>query len=281
MTSIASIFMLVLLAQQGEKPQYVGSAQCMTCHEDTVVSFKKTRHFQLEKTEKGCESCHGPGSEHADTMDASKIRSFKKLTPLKTASACLDCHKQDTHSNRLFDSHSRNGVSCTSCHSVHAAAAGTRATSKPTNELCQTCHASQRAQFNRPFGHKLEQAAMDCVSCHAPHGSNTRAQTVASHSNQTSCLSCHSDKRGPFAFEHMPVKVGGCVSCHEPHGSSNPRMLVRSEVRQVCLECHTNSTAALGRTPPAFHDLRSDRYQNCTICHTKVHGSHTSPALLR
>ena len=102
--------------------------------------------------------------------------------------------------------------------------------------------------------------------------------------NETGCLSCHADKRGPFAFEHAPVRLEGCGACHEPHGSTNPRMLTRPEVRQLCLECHSGvgpSRGTLGGAAPAFHDLRSARYRNCSVCHTKVHGSHVSKALLR
>ena len=75
------------------------------------------------------------------------------------------------------------------------------------------------------------------------------------------------------------------MSCHQPHGSANPRMLIRQEVRFVCLECHSNvgrpASATLGGVPPAFHDLRSPRFRNCTVCHVKIHGSHVSRTLLR
>ena len=79
----------------------------------------------------------------------------------------------------------------------------------------------------------------------------------------------------------------GCASCHEPHGSVNPRMLARQEVRFLCLECHAalpsapSTNSALGVVPPAFHDLRSPRYQNCTVCHQKIHGSYVDRDLLR
>jgi hypothetical protein len=36
-----------------------------------------------------------------------------------------------------------------------------------------------------------------------------------------------------------------------------------------------------GGVPPAFHDLRSPRFRNCTVCHLKVHGSQVNRALLR
>lgn len=85
------------------------------------------------------------------------------------------------------------------------------------------------------------------------------------------------------------------MACHEPHGSQNPRMLIRSQVRFVCLECHANmapppaSVAGaktahlpyLGQIPPAFHNLNSPRFQNCTVCHVKIHGSYVDSFLER
>jgi hypothetical protein len=64
-------------------------------------------------------------------------------------------------------------------------------------------------------------------------------------------------------------------------------MLIRQEVRLVCLECHANlpgvnsKSPVTGVVPPAFHDLTSPRYRNCTVCHQKIHGSHVDRNLLR
>jgi len=65
-------------------------------------------------------------------------------------------------------------------------------------------------------------------------------------------------------------------------------MLTRPEVRFVCMECHSNlpgtSVAAkgtIGTTPPGLHDLRSPRFQNCNVCHQKVHGSYVSRDFLK
>jgi hypothetical protein len=71
------------------------------------------------------------------------------------------------------------------------------------------------------------------------------------------------------------------------HGSQNPRMLTRQEVFFVCLECHANIPntpnpgGVIGVVPPSFHDLRSPRFQNCTVCHQKIHGSHVDRNLLQ
>jgi DmsE family decaheme c-type cytochrome len=286
MMTIISFLVLLLLGPQGPPAQqapdsrFAGSQECATCHEDLSTGFKENPHVRGA----ACETCHGPGREHVESADITKIRSFKHLTPQKTSAVCLECHQKDaTHSNRLFDIHTKKAVTCTSCHSVHSAAQKRPLLTKVTNELCAGCHAAERARFERPFAHQVRNGAMTCVSCHAPHGgaSPTKMQMLTNHSNGAACLACHGDKRGPFTFEHMPMKVQGCSGCHEPHGSSNPRMLIRSEVRQLCLECHTNSKSAFGKTPPAFHDLRSERFRNCTVCHTKIHGSHTNPAFLR
>src|SRR5262245_11418833 len=227
-------------AAQQAVPEYAGSQECATCHEDLSNAFKTNAHITLEKSLKtagqACESCHGAAKEHVESADIAKIRSFKTLSPQRSASFCLDCHqKEQTHANRLFDVHSRKSVTCTSCHSVHNAAPRSALLSKPATDMCASCHMAERARFNRPFAHKVKGWEMTCVSCHSPHGSSSpvRVQMLSSHGNENSCINCHGDKRGPFTFEHMPVKVQGCAGCHEPHGSSNPRMLARSEVRQL------------------------------------------------
>jgi uncharacterized protein with PIN domain len=63
-------------------------------------------------------------------------------------------------------------------------------------------------------------------------------------------------------------------------------MLDRPEVRMLCLECHANlptvnANGTIGVVPPSFHDLRSPRFQNCTVCHQKIHGSYVDRNLLR
>ena len=58
--------------------------------------------------------------------------------------------------------------------------------------------------------------------------------------------------------------------------------LTRPTVSQLCLECHSPiSGGTLGSQPPSFHDLLSPRYRNCTTCHVAIHGSNSSPELLK
>lgn len=273
--------------------EYVGSQMCQTCHEDIYNNYRKSAHTFVETdkrggwAEHGCESCHGPGAAHAGSADATAIRNPAKLQPAQTDQLCLGCHGNTSkHSERIQSGHAKSAVSCTSCHSMHARGPAGLVLRAPNdvNAQCSSCHLTPRAQFNKPAHHKIPEGSMTCVDCHNPHGSVRPSMIQTSAANDAGCIKCHGDKRGPFTYEHAPVRQEGCGACHESHGSANPRMLNRPEVRQVCLECHANIPGPAQRegvVPPAFHDLRSPRYANCTVCHQKIHGSHTDRNLLR
>jgi DmsE family decaheme c-type cytochrome len=268
--------------------------RCRLCHQDITVRFQAENPHNIAARDvdstnvTGCETCHGGGGLHVSSMNAAMIGRFGQGEALAESSACLGCHAEGpAHADRFTDPHQDNAVACSSCHSVHTSEPATRLLRASANTLCTGCHASEAARFLQPFAHPVDtfqsaSSVVECIDCHSPHGGESAFSLLGDQANQTVCLTCHSDKRGPFAFEHLPMVTGdGCTSCHEPHGSPNPRMLVRSSVSALCLECHTNSISAFGQTPPAFHDLRTMRFQNCTVCHTRIHGSHASPAFLR
>jgi DmsE family decaheme c-type cytochrome len=219
-------------------------------------------------------------------MNAADIRQPAKIKPAETDRVCLTCHlNQQTHVGRINSSHAKNQVSCVMCHSVHKHGPEGLVTRRAAdlNALCAQCHQSAWASFQKPYKHPVSQGAMTCVDCHNPHGSVLPTAIRAANANEPGCFKCHSDKRGPFVFEHAPVRLEGCTACHQPHGSANPRMLTRAQVRFVCLECHANLpgpatpvNGTVGTVPPALHDLRSPRFQNCNLCHQKVHGSNVN-----
>lgn len=275
---------------------YVGSEVCGACHEDIAKAFAKNPHEAVENGEskhgfkgQACESCHGPGSNHVNSLSAVDIRNPAKLAPAETDKICLTCHRnQPTVAGRLESSHAHNAVACTACHSIHAHGPEGLVARKPAeiNEQCESCHVEVKAAFAQPFRHRVPENAMTCVDCHNPHGSFKPGMMETAYANEPGCLNCHIDKRGPFTFEHAPVREEGCQSCHMAHGSPNPKMLIRQDVRLVCLECHANLPASNGRfvtgvVPPAFHDLSSPQFRNCTVCHQKIHGSYIDRNLLR
>lgn len=276
---------------------YVGAEACAACHEDVAKAYAKNPHHALDANKKrgwegrSCEGCHGPGAKHAESASAEDIINPKKLPARDADKRCLSCHlNQPTQVGRINSGHALSQVPCTACHEIHATGQDRLQTkylrTVRLNEHCASCHTPVWAEFQKPHRHRVQEGAVACTDCHNPHGSfNARNQKTAN-ANEPGCFKCHSDKRGPFIFQHAPVRNEPCSMCHEAHGSANPRMLTRAQVGFQCLECHSNiqagaGSATLGGVPPAFHDLRSPRYQNCTVCHQKIHGSNVNKAFLR
>jgi len=266
---------------QAEAAQYVGSDTCKACHEDVYrKEFAATPHFKTTLQDgHGCESCHGPGSAHvAGGGDVSKIISFKSLSRQDAAARCLSCHGE-AHQQRSFaqSSHSSNDVGCLDCHSPHHAKEAEHLLSQRQPELCYGCHGSAKADFAKPFHHRVEQGLIQCNDCHNVHGTGTIRQVRALPGGDFVCYKCHADKQGPFVYEHVPVKTEGCGSCHTPHGSTNPRLLRVSQINLLCLQCHTFPTQ--GPAGPAHN--QSQKYQACTMCHMAIHGSNFSDVFFK
>src|SRR6202451_3455395 len=293
---VLAVVALSRAAAQTLPPGYVGSETCAGCHADLAKAFANSPHHSVDVDAKrgwqgrACESCHGSGQKHAESANPALIRNPANLAAAAADKVCLTCHlNQPTQIGRLQSSHAHNQISCIDCHKVHGSEPLVVRKTEATNKLCASCHLNEWAQFQRPFHHKLPEGDMSCVDCHNPHGSIRPAMLQVFAANEPGCFGCHGDKRGPFTFEHAPVRFEGCQACHEPHGSANPRMLKRANVRFVCLECHANLPNApvpgaakiAGVVPPSFHDLRSPVFQNCTVCHQKIHGSHVDRNLLK
>ena len=301
----------VTSALAGNDDDYVGSETCAGCHEPQAKEFEPTKHAKLntipswKEKRTGCESCHGPGKAHVEgNGDKLKIISFKRMDKKAAAETCLACHAgKESHNNFRRGEHWRNDVGCTDCHTVHGPPPGKFQLGSTTfvgnvsnlnpgqatdaqlvaNEpqLCMACHNETKAQFSKPFHHKVLEGTMRCSDCHNPHGGFEQKQTKLSVGADAACVKCHTNKQGPFVFEHAPLKIEGCAMCHTPHGSSNPKMLKRAQVRQMCFECHTGITDELSPQVPSRHNQAQMREQQCTVCHSAIHGSNSNRLFFR
>ncbi|HEX8815888.1 MAG TPA: DmsE family decaheme c-type cytochrome [Terriglobales bacterium] len=270
-----------LTGQNPPATEYVGTDTCKTCHEDLYKkSFENTPHFKTTLRDgHGCESCHGPGSEHvAGGGDVSKIVSFKTLSKQEINTRCMGCHGTDREQRHFSSSvHAGNDVGCLDCHSPHHAKEAQYLLVQKQPDLCYGCHLTEKAAFAMPYHHRVNEGLIQCADCHNVHGTTTVRQVRALPNGDAPCYKCHADKQGPFVYEHVPVKTEGCVSCHSPHGSTNPRMLRVSQVNLLCLQCH--SFPAQGPAGPAHN--QATKYQACTMCHAAIHGSNASNVFFR
>ena len=67
---------------------YIGDDTCIACHDNKDKQLSATLHGKAQNSRtpaarpnQSCETCHGPGKEHAETGDKTKIRVFTSMKP--------------------------------------------------------------------------------------------------------------------------------------------------------------------------------------------------------
>jgi DmsE family decaheme c-type cytochrome len=258
---------------------YVGVEACLGCHEKQRNGFERTLHHpkadpRSPGAQQACETCHGPGSLHADDPDhVDVLNNFKKMPAGAINDSCTSCHNRGEHALWAGSQHERRDLACTSCHSLHSPKSETGSLKgKTETETCATCHRDKEAKLDRSGHMPLREGKMSCSSCHNMHGSTNVRLLRKGDSIAELCTSCHAEKRGPYLWEHAPSR-DGCVTCHDPHGSSNERMLV-VKTPMLCQRCHVAT-----RHPSTIYDQSlintSVRVyaRSCVTCHTNMHGS--------
>ena len=267
-------------APQAPKAGYVGEETCATCHtgyDGTVAATKHgfKAHEGTPAAKQGCESCHGPGEAHVNDPEKIKPFQFTKASAIEANNQCQTCHNRGEHALWNGSQHENRNVKCIDCHSVHSSAGPALARDKTQQLTCARCHKTVANKQQR-FSHMpVREGKMQCASCHNVHGSvNVKLLRVGTTVDQ-SCTSCHTEKRGPFLFEHAPV-ADSCTTCHDSHGTNNDGMLVAKQPF-LCQRCHVTS-----RHPPTVYDgfvLNNTGNANkmfgksCTNCHQQIHGS--------
>ena len=268
------------------------ATDCITCHEPAVAKMKATKHFGLEQS---CATCHDRDKSMIHSKDqadgkATPGPSFKSLKPNEINATCLDCHEKGKQENWMGGKHDARKVACTTCHSVHTfKSAKAQLKAVTDSETCSTCHKTERAQMQRQSHHPVREGKMSCSSCHNPHD-GSRPKMLQAESTNELCYKCHAEKRGPFLFEHAPVRED-CVSCHAPHGSNHKRLLVQ-KLPNLCWNCHLTGSGHFGSGDnlstelgariappgaPAGFPTANSRFieKSCKNCHVNLHGSNS------
>jgi len=261
---------------------YVGEKVCMTCHASHAAEFSKTLMGRISSTKKtlNCETCHGPGSAHVKAgggRGVGGIISFRPNDLSRTAeennAICLGCHDKGDRTLWQGSTHEMRGLACTNCHTIMknvSRKAQLKTVFQP--DTCFQCHKNKRAEMWRTAHMPVREGKIVCTNCHNPHGTFSEALLRQTTVNDN-CYQCHAEKRGPFLWEHAPVRES-CLNCHDPHGSTNDFMLKISRPR-LCQQCHIPGVGHPGnpRNPVSIFAINRE----CQNCHSKHHGSN-SPA---
>jgi Cytochrome c3/Doubled CXXCH motif (Paired_CXXCH_1)/Cytochrome c554 and c-prime len=227
--------------------------ECLDCHTtDLHVAYDEAARQWTTSFRDGsvaCESCHGPGSRHAETQEAADI-----LQPAHAGAAgltaCARCHGPHDPVFPLFDAE-------------HAFRAG-----DPYDERYDPIEIGASGDFfadGRPSTSSFEYQAVvqsacyrtggaTCLTCHtAPHDAHRPAELRAD--PDASCRTCHAPiaKAGRGHSHHAAVR---CVACHMPpvvtgvldHFADHaidvpsPANTVRHGVPSACGVCHADRT---------------------------------------
>jgi DmsE family decaheme c-type cytochrome len=273
----------------------IGEKTCIACHQLEATHFTHTLHaLGLHVANRSdpripvCEACHGPGSQHAANPQAKGlIIGYTKTsgTPIQVQTkTCLTCHGGGARDRWVNSVHQLNGLSCSDCHNPMAKFSTEGLMAKASiNDTCAQCHKDVRLQFNRRSHMPLPEGQMSCDDCHNPHGALTNSGNpllngplLKTNTVNETCYQCHAEKRGPWLWEHPPVRES-CLNCHSPHGSNQSSLLVAA-VPVLCQQCHasndhagalqTRQNIGIGANPEA-----QVMGHGCLTCHANIHGS--------
>jgi DmsE family decaheme c-type cytochrome len=288
----ATAVVLVAIATQPAgaqaDPAYAEATVCLDCHQEVADGLASTPHGKGgfgELSDHGCQSCHGPALAHTeDPTDEALQPSLAGLSADRKSEMCTSCHRGEAQFFWADSTHEKRGLACTDCHSVHSFASETaQLQSAAVQDQCFSCHKDVRAETWKRSHHPIREGEISCTDCHNPHGTGNEVMLATASVNDT-CYECHAEKRGPFLWEHAPVRES-CLNCHTPHGSNHFK-LQKTSTPFLCQECHANT-----RHPGTLYDATTnadgsrpsnrDFNRGCTNCHSAVHGSNhpSSPYL--
>jgi predicted CXXCH cytochrome family protein len=179
----------------------------------------------------GCESCHGPGSEHAKAplrRKASSIVNPGKLASERSMVICNQCHsrpqgniKNDQPINKdgrmLTPGISRNEYLVN--HTTREDAA--QGDFWPDGVHSKSHH-QQATDLVRSKHYINDNQVLNCASCHDPHGkagNRFQLKAAARDGKDTLCAGCHKvdmkDHTAKTVGEPHTRKIA-CVDCHMP-----------------------------------------------------------------
>ena len=233
---------------------------CAGCHSTG------SDHYSQSWTELNitCESCHGPGKKHAESLLKSDIVNPARLSVERSTDICLACHQagKPDAKHAAWPGGYQPGKKLSNFWHGFEPEAG-----KQTPEFWSNGTAHKNRVQGNTFTHSVMHAeGLQCSNCHDPHGSRYRSMTIKSAETNALCLTCH----GPGKFvgpkvqaitdhtHHTATSTGSqCINCHMPKTGENsvgaesrdhtfnfvsPIVSIDQPNPNSCNLCHTDKT---------------------------------------
>jgi len=173
----------------------------------------------------GCETCHGPGSEHINARSGKFIVTPGNITPERESMICGQCHSR----SKGIDSFGLKNDSPLSAGNKMMLAGTSRAdfllnqTSRhdaATSDLWgdkkhSKSHRQQYTDFIQTKMYRNPGKLVTCASCHDAHAPGTDKHQLTGTDNNSICVSCHVvSHRYPTFYPGTTCAADKCIQCH-------------------------------------------------------------------
>ncbi|WP_394822445.1 ammonia-forming cytochrome c nitrite reductase subunit c552 [Pendulispora albinea] len=273
----------------------MANRECLDCHVTGIgVHYERAAHqWRTEMADAGvtCESCHGPGERHAESLDPDDIVRPRKVPDAVGLALCAQCHGPR---NPLFPVLDRaNHFAAGQNYDEHYQALGI---------VDGRQHSGDFFVDGRPKTSSFEYQALiqsrchlegkaTCLSCHtAPHGNHDanevkkpdRAPPAGgpSRTDASACKGCHEPlfAKAKEHSHHTSAQAQSCVACHMPKVVTGvldsfadhaidvpvPENTARHGVPNACGTCHKHekdTPETLSRAIAAWWPRAAERAQ--------------------